>query len=55
MLGVCHMVKSPRRIAVTMGDPAGVGPEFRLDLLAEGIGGGEYIPIVFGDGAVLER
>lgn len=49
------MIKSPPRIAVTMGDPAGVGPEICLDLLAKGKGAGEYIPIVFGDKAVLEK
>jgi len=55
MLGVCHMIKSPPRIAVTMGDPAGVGPEICLDLLAKGGDAGNYIPIVFGDRAVLEQ
>jgi len=49
------MIKSPPRIAVTMGDPAGVGPEICLDLLAKGVGAGDYIPIVFGDRAVLEK
>jgi len=36
-------------IAVTMGDPAGVGPEICLDLLAMGEG------VVFGDAGVLRR
>lgn len=43
------------RIAVTMGDPAGVGPEICLRALAEDILAQECIPIVFGDLDVLRR
>ena len=43
------------RIAVTMGDPAGVGPELCLRLLADAAIASECIPIIFGDAAVLLR
>jgi len=41
------------RIAVTMGDPAGVGPEICLDLLADSSVAERCSPIVFGDAEVL--
>ncbi len=44
---------SPPRIAVTMGDPAGIGPEICLRLLAEPHMPEGCIPIVFGDAGVL--
>jgi 4-phospho-D-threonate 3-dehydrogenase / 4-phospho-D-erythronate 3-dehydrogenase len=43
------------RIAVTMGDPAGVGPELCLRLLSEPDWADCCIPIVFGDARVLSR
>ena len=43
------------RIAVTMGDPAGVGPEIALRALAEPRVTGICTPIVFGDASVLRR
>ena len=43
------------RIAVTMGDPAGVGPELCLRLLQNEEIAAELTPIVFGDVAVLQR
>jgi len=43
------------RIAVTMGDPAGVGPEICLRLLADAAIARECVPIVFGDANVLRR
>jgi 4-hydroxythreonine-4-phosphate dehydrogenase len=43
------------KIAVTMGDPAGVGPELCLRLLANPTVLEQCIPIVFGDAGVLER
>ncbi|MEQ2010270.1 MAG: 4-hydroxythreonine-4-phosphate dehydrogenase PdxA, partial [Limisphaerales bacterium] len=43
------------RIAVTMGDPAGVGPEICLHLLANAELARESVPVVFGDAAVLRR
>ncbi len=43
------------RIAVTMGDPAGVGPELCLRLLADSEIARECVPIVFGDAKVLRR
>ena len=43
------------RLAVTMGDPAGVGPELCLRLLADDGLADECLPIVFGDAAVLRR
>jgi len=38
-----------------MGDPAGVGPELCLRLLAEPRVAAECVPVVFGDAGVLER
>ncbi len=43
------------RIAITMGDPAGVGPEVCLRLLANAELTQQCTPIVFGDAAVLRR
>jgi 4-phospho-D-threonate 3-dehydrogenase / 4-phospho-D-erythronate 3-dehydrogenase len=43
------------RIAVTMGDPAGIGPELCLRLLSEPDLADCCIPIVFGDAGVLAR
>ncbi len=43
------------RIAVTMGDPAGVGPEICLDLLASQAVAQVCTPIVFGDARLLSR
>ena len=40
-------------IAVTMGDPAGVGPELCLRLLAEPSVAAVCVPVVFGDARVL--
>src|SRR4051812_11642881 len=42
------------RIAVTMGDPAGVGPEICLRLLANPEIAAQCRVLVFGDAAVLE-
>jgi len=42
------------RIAVTMGDPAGIGPEICLDLLADSEITNFCTPIIFGDYSVLE-
>jgi len=47
------MTDSLPRIAVTMGDPAGIGPEICLRLLAEETATSQCIPVVFGDAAVL--
>lgn len=43
------------RIAVTMGDPAGVGPELCLRLLHDEAVRQECVPVVFGDHEVLRR
>lgn len=43
------------RIAVTMGDPAGVGPELCLRLLQDAEVAKQAVPIVFGDAGVLRR
>ncbi|MFO0803244.1 MAG: 4-hydroxythreonine-4-phosphate dehydrogenase PdxA [Gemmataceae bacterium] len=43
------------RIAVTMGDPAGVGPELALRLLADAAVRRICTPLVYGDAAVLHR
>ena len=42
------------KIAVTMGDPAGVGPEVCLRLLQNAEIAQLCTPVVFGDAAVLE-
>ncbi len=44
-----------RRIALTMGDPAGVGPEICLRALADEQLAAECQLIVFGDAGVLNR
>lgn len=43
------------RIAVTMGDPAGVGPELCLRLISGEEIRRECVPVVFGDVGVLDR
>ena len=43
------------RIGVTCGDPAGIGPELMLSVLAESSVVQNCIPVVFADAAVLER
>jgi len=43
------------RIAVTMGDPAGVGPELCLRALAAAALARQCVPVVFGDAGVLAR
>ena len=43
------------RIAITMGDPAGIGPEICLHWLNDAALAGVCIPIVFGDAGVLRR
>jgi 4-phospho-D-threonate 3-dehydrogenase / 4-phospho-D-erythronate 3-dehydrogenase len=43
-----------KRIAVTMGDPAGVGPELCLRLLASPEIGSLCMPVIFGDAEVLQ-
>jgi 4-hydroxythreonine-4-phosphate dehydrogenase len=43
------------RIAITMGDPAGVGPEVCLRLLADDAIARVCAPLVFGDAGILER
>lgn len=43
------------KIAVTMGDPAGVGPEICLDLLSNQQVNSQCTPIIFGDLSVLRQ
>ena len=43
------------RIAITMGDPAGIGPEVCLDLLADRQIATECVPVLFGDAGILRR
>jgi len=43
------------RIGITMGDPAGVGPEIILKALAQQAIYRQAVPIVIGDGDILER
>lgn len=49
------MLGNVPKIAVTMGDPAGVGPEICLDLLADPTVAELCTPVVFGDRSILER
>ncbi len=42
-------------VAITMGDPAGVGPELCLRALGESSLGDVAVPVVFGDVALLKR
>jgi 4-hydroxythreonine-4-phosphate dehydrogenase len=49
------MTKHKPRILVTMGDPAGVGPELCVRLLGHAATAELCTPIVFGDAAVLRR
>jgi 4-hydroxythreonine-4-phosphate dehydrogenase len=54
---MAHDASLPR-IALTMGDPAGVGPELCLRALAEAASGSlreVCVPVVFGDAGVLRR
>jgi 4-hydroxythreonine-4-phosphate dehydrogenase len=48
-------MNSLQRIAVTMGDPAGIGPEVCLHLLADAAIARQCTPVVFGDAAILRR
>src|SRR5437868_319069 len=43
------------RIAVTMGDPAGVGPEICLRLLNDEVIASQCVPVMLGDADVLRR
>jgi 4-phospho-D-threonate 3-dehydrogenase / 4-phospho-D-erythronate 3-dehydrogenase len=43
------------RIAITMGDPAGIGPEVCLHLLADRQIATECVPVLFGDAGILQR
>jgi len=43
------------RIAITMGDPAGIGPEICLQLLNHAATAAQCVPVVFGDASVLRR
>jgi 4-hydroxythreonine-4-phosphate dehydrogenase len=43
------------RIAITSGDPAGIGPEVVMKALAEDRGERNYVPVVIGDLADLRR
>src|SRR5262245_23262577 len=43
------------RIAITLGDPAGIGSEITARLLAEGAVAETCIPVVVGDARVLEQ
>lgn len=45
----------PPVVAITMGDPAGIGPELCLRALAETGLQSECLPVVFGDASVLNR
>lgn len=49
------MTAATPRLAVTMGDPAGVGPEIVVKALADGALHADVTPIVIGDVPTLER
>jgi 4-hydroxythreonine-4-phosphate dehydrogenase len=42
-------------IAITMGDPAGVGPELCLRIVSDDALRSRCVPIIFGDATVLRR
>ena len=54
-----HLATEPEmslpKIAVTMGDPAGIGPEVCLHLLQNKEIAEQCVPIIFGDKVVLEQ
>ncbi len=50
-----HLQMTLPRIAITMGDPSGIGPEVCLAILREERIREVCLPIVFGDAGVLER
>ena len=43
------------RVAITMGDAAGIGPEIIVKSLADPLATKVCVPVVLGDGRVLER
>ncbi len=43
------------RVALTMGDPASVGPEVCLHVLADDAIRGQCVPVLFGDWSILKR
>ncbi|MDA2928982.1 4-hydroxythreonine-4-phosphate dehydrogenase PdxA [Acidobacteria bacterium AH-259-O06] len=47
--------KQVPRVAVTMGDPAGIGPELCLRILEDASILAECVPVVFGDAGILSR
>lgn len=47
--------KKRPRIGITMGDPAGIGPEIILKALSQEAIYRQAIPMVIGDGAILDR
>jgi len=47
--------RPPRRIAIAVGDPNGIGPEIALKAAAEHLRGGAVRPILAGDAHVLEK
>src|SRR5262249_12768218 len=52
--GRVRMSERPR-VAITMGDAAGIGPEITVKSLADPAAAGWCIPFVLGDAAVLEH
>ena len=51
----CYKWTMKKRVAITMGDPAGVGPEICLQALGDPGICSDCIPVVFGDADVLQR
>jgi 4-hydroxythreonine-4-phosphate dehydrogenase len=49
------MPSSPVPVAITMGDPAGVGPETIVRALGSGELAGKILPVVVGTSAIFER
>ena len=43
------------RIAITMGDPAGIGPEICARWLSDPLSASPCLPLIFGDAGVLDR
>jgi 4-hydroxythreonine-4-phosphate dehydrogenase len=45
----------PTRLGLTLGDPAGIGPEIILRWLATPYGRGQIIPVIYGNAVLLQR
>jgi len=51
----CRAADNPLRIAVTLGDPAGVGPEVVLRALANMPSGSDFFPVIIGRAGIIKH